>query len=216
MVHRLKLGISGNNIIGINKEKKNMEEVWKDIKGFEGLYQISNFGNVKSLDRTVKIIGKNQFGTFITYKQIKGKILSQSINKYGYCQVVLYKNGKGFNKLVHQLVAIAFIDNVENKPTVNHKDGNKTNNYETNLEWATEKEQQNHSRNIFGHKSIISQKCRDCRKYKTQQKRVERSDGMKFNSIKEAANGNESLRKHISEVCKGKRNYAGGYSWKYI
>ena len=87
MVHRLKLGIFGNNIIGINKEKKNMEEVWKNIEGFEGLYQISNFGNVKSLDRTVKVIGKNQFGTFITYKQIKGKILSQSTNKYGYCPV---------------------------------------------------------------------------------------------------------------------------------
>ena len=58
MVHPLKLGISGNNIIGINKEKKSMEEIWKNIKGFEGLYQISNFGNVKSLDRTVKVIGK--------------------------------------------------------------------------------------------------------------------------------------------------------------
>lgn len=193
-----------------------MEEIWKNIKGFEGLYQISNFGNVKSLDRTVKVIGKNQFGTFITYKQIKGKMLSQSINKYGYYQVVLYKNGKKYNKLVHQLVAKAFIPNPQNKPTVNHIDGIKTRNIVNNLEWATQKEQQWHSINILGHKHIISQKCRDCRKYKTQQKRVERSDGMKFNSIKEAANGNKSLRKHILEVCKGKRIYAGGYSWKYI
>lgn len=193
-----------------------MDEKWVDIIGYEGIYQVSNCGRVKSLDRIIYFTGANQFGSFSTSKKIKGRIIQPSLNKDGYYQISLYKNGKAENKFVHQLVAIAFIPNPQNKPTVNHRDGEKTNNNANNLEWATEKEQQYHSRNVLGNKSFISEKCRLCRKYKSQQKKVERSDGVKFNSIKEAANGDESLRKHISEVCKGKRKFAGGYSWRYI
>lgn len=209
-----KLGAFGKLTNGIRGGL--MEEVWNDVVGFEGLYKVSNLGSVKSLDRILQTIGANQFGSYPMTKLIKGKVLSPAINQDGYYQVVLYKSGKKYNKLVHQLVAEAFIPNPQNKPTVNHIDGIKTRNIVNNLEWATEKEQQWHSISILGHKHIISQKCRDCRKYDTQQKKVERSDGMVFNSIKEASNGNESLRKHISDVCKGRRRFAGGYSWKYV
>ena len=193
-----------------------MKEIWKDVIGFEGLYEISNYGNLKSKDRIVHYLGKNQFGTYPATKLFKGKMITPVLNQHKYYQVALYKNGKSFNKLVHQLVAEAFIPNPENKPTVNHKDGNKINNKVENLEWATAKEQTYHSINVLGHKFYITQQCRDARKYKSQQKRVRKSDGKEFNSIKEASNGDENLRKHISDVCKGRRHFAGGYSWEYI
>ena len=95
-----------------------MEEIWKDKKDYEGHYQVSNFGRVKSI----------KFG-----KEI---ILKQSI-RHGYYYVGLLKNGKHKNYLVHRLVAEAFLENPDNLPQVNHKDENKQNNVVSNLEWCT-------------------------------------------------------------------------------
>ena len=119
-------------------------EVWKDIKDYEGLYKISNLGNIESLDKNKIIKSSNQFKQFIAKRIYKGKRISQVLNKNGYYQVALYKNGKSCNKLVHRLVAHEFLDNVENKPTVNHINGIKTDNRVENLEWATYKEQTIH------------------------------------------------------------------------
>lgn len=168
-------------------------EIWKDVKGYEGIYKISDYGSLKS--------NKN-------YKKA-------SVNKYGYYQTTLYKNGKKRNALVHRLVAEAFLPNPNNKPTINHKDGNKLNNRVDNLEWATNKEQTNHSINVLGNKSVISDKCRK-RQIELHQRKVKRSDGMVFESIKIASDGNESLRKHINACCRGQRKTAGGYSWEYV
>lgn len=96
-----------------------MEEIWKDIKDYEGLYQVSSFGRVKS---------------FYTNRILKG-----SEDSWGYLQVKLYKNGIKSNKKMHRLVAQSFIPNPENKPEVNHIDENKTNNKLSNLEWSTAK-----------------------------------------------------------------------------
>lgn len=101
------------------------EQVWKDIIGYEGLYQISNFGNVINVK---------------TKKPLKGKK-----DKKGYLCVVLYSNGKRKEHKRHRLVALNFIPNPFNKPEVNHKDGDKANNYVDNLEWATTKENINHA-----------------------------------------------------------------------
>lgn len=102
-----------------------MEEIWKDIAGLEGLYQVSTYGRVKSL------------------KYGKERILKQSKNSSGYLTVSLYIEGKTFSKVVHRLVAIAFIPNPENKIEVNHIDEDKKNNRLENLNWMTSKENSN-------------------------------------------------------------------------
>ena len=113
-------------------------ENWKDIIGYEGLYQVSNLGNVKSLSKTVLNRGK--------YPSIsKEKIFKYRIDKYGYALFRFTKNNKRKNILGHRLVALAFLPNPENKPQVNHIDGNKLNNNMDNLEWNTAKENVNHS-----------------------------------------------------------------------
>ena len=190
-------------------------EKWKDVVGYEGIYQVSNLGNIKSLDRVVELKSKNQFTGFTTLRLTKGKNISKVVNTKGYYQIALYKNGVMKNKLLHRLIAEAFIPNPENKPTVNHIDGNKLNDNLENLEWATSKEQTQHAIKKLNFKSVISKQCRD-RQKELHQRKVRRSDGVIFNSIKEASMGNDLVRRHISEVCKGKRKSTGGYSWEYV
>lgn len=114
-------------------------EIYKDIIGFENIYQISNLGNVRSLDRLVRS-HKDKTRT------IKGKSYIPYIGLRGYKTVNL-RIAKNIKLIpIHRLVAIAFIDNPDNKPCVNHKDGNKLNNEISNLEWVTYKENNNHAR----------------------------------------------------------------------
>jgi hypothetical protein len=106
-------------------------EVWKDIEGYEGIYQVSSLGAVKSLDR---LDGRGH--------KILGKLLKTGNDVRGYQQVSLSKNGKATVRRVHRLVAETFIPNPEEKPQVNHIDGYKTNNTVDNLEWTTSLEKQ--------------------------------------------------------------------------
>lgn len=117
-----------------------MEEVWKDIAGFEGRYQISRHGQVCSLGRKVN----SRWGK---YRTVKTRILATFITKEGYETVDIARQKKF---LVHRLVAQAFIPNPENKPCVNHLDGDKTNNHVSNLEWCTYQENERHSFNVLG------------------------------------------------------------------
>lgn len=117
------------------------KRIWKDIEGFEGFYQVSNDGKVRSLDRYVK--GRNG-----KKRRIKGKILKPIYNKHkcGYVQVVasLCKDSKPYYLLVNRLVAKAFIPNPNNLTDVNHKDENPLNNHVRNLEWMSHKDNCNY------------------------------------------------------------------------
>ncbi|MDD5589071.1 MAG: NUMOD4 domain-containing protein [Candidatus Nanoarchaeia archaeon] len=121
-----------NNIV--NKENHVEQEIWKDIENYEGLYQVSNYGGIKSLTRKT-IYGRRK--NKIYYRIIKEKILKPQKHKNLYLCVTLSKNNIKKIYLVSRLVSTAFIPNTENKPQVNHIDGNKQNNYLWNLEWAT-------------------------------------------------------------------------------
>lgn len=115
-----------------------MKEIWKDIKGYEGLYQVSNLGNVKSL---AKIIHMKKYD-----KKTEDKILKLDLNKRGYLYIALCKNAKYKKFRVNRLVAETFIPNPKNLPQVNHIDRNVLNNNVNNLEWCTNIENMKHAR----------------------------------------------------------------------
>ena len=113
-----------------------MKEIWEDIPNYEGLYQASNLGRIRSVDRYKEVIIKNQYGEYKRTKFFKSYVLKQQ-TYMGYKCVQLHINGKYKWEKVHRLVAKAFVPNPENKPQVNHIDGNKSNNNVSNLKWTT-------------------------------------------------------------------------------
>ena len=113
-------------------------EIWKDISGYEGCYQVSNHGRVKSLAR--------QCWNGKTYYGIPEKILKPYLRNDNRLQVSLWKDGKAKSSKISRLVALAFIPNPDNKPEVNHKNGNTLNNHDWNLDWMTTAENDEHAR----------------------------------------------------------------------
>lgn len=143
-------------------------EIWRDVKGYEGLYQVSNLGQVKSISfRNNKI------------KKTRSKILKLTESKNGRIYVMLYKDGKRKNKTVHRLVASAFIKNPFNYAEINHIDGNPKNNNVSNLEWCDRNYNQKHA--YTNGLSYMS------RKNKEMSKAVIRSDGKIYESIRACA-----------------------------
>ena len=118
-----------------------MQEIWKDVKGFEGFYQVSNLGRVRSLDRIA--VSENR-----STQKIKGAIKKVKVGKNGYYMVMFYKDSKYKCAYVHRLVAQAFIPNPDNLPQVNHKDEIRTNNCVDNLEWCDSKYNNNYGTKI--------------------------------------------------------------------
>lgn len=127
-----------------------MEEIWKKVIGFEESYEVNNFGNVRSFDRLIKCKKKTEYFLFF-----KGYPIKQKLSFFKYLCVSLKKNQKHSIKVVHRLVAEAFLENPDNKNQVNHIDGNKENNCVSNLEWVTSSENCIHSNKILGRKGII-------------------------------------------------------------
>lgn len=116
----------------------NSIEVWKDVKGYEGLYQVSNLGRVRSLDR---IVSRNKRGSFL----LRGKLASFYTDKDGYLGIGLTKNKKQTSYRAHRIVTDVFVPNPHNKPEVNHINGIKHDNRAVNLEWSTSSENQKHA-----------------------------------------------------------------------
>ena len=117
-----------------------MEEIWRDIKDYETLYQVSDLGRVKSMERL-------RIGNHGALTKVHEKIMTFKIDKNGYHCLSLSKDNKTKMKRVSRLVAEAFIPNPENKPEVNHKDCNKSNNNVNNLEWVSKIENEEHAKN---------------------------------------------------------------------
>ena len=184
-----------------------MQEEWRDIKGFEGYYQVSNLGRVRSVDRVIINTGNKGENKRSHYK---GKILRQAHRNKGYLGVILTKNSKQHSFSVHRLVAQAFIPNIKNLPQINHKDENKENNSVDNLEWCDCKYNINYGswrqKQSYSHKGKYSKKV----------VQLDKSGHLikMFNSITEAEK--ETGIRHISAVARGQRKYAGGYIWKFL
>ncbi|MDT9337789.1 NUMOD4 domain-containing protein [Clostridium perfringens] len=178
-----------------------VSEEWRDIEGYEGLYQISSLGKVNSLNYN---------------NSKKEKLLKPVKYNSGYLIVCLYKNGIMKRIPVHRLVALAFIPNFENKPYVNHKDENKSNNTLENLEWCTAKENANYG-------------TRNERLGKNQPKVKKKNNGnskavlginLKNGLILEYPSAAEAQRNgfnrgDLSECCLGRRKTHKGFKWKY-
>ena len=125
-----------------------MEEIWKDVKGYEGLYQVSNYGRVKSMERTVSC---HKF--FV--KNWKEKILKPTLQNNGYYSLPLFREGKMKRYSVHRLVALAFVENGNNKKIVDHINGDKKDNRAINLRWVTSKENTNNVNTKFNMKNTF-------------------------------------------------------------
>lgn len=190
-----------------------MKEIWKDIKGYEGLYQISNFGNVKSLDRY--IINKNGDKQYFP-----GKYLTQGVSD-NYLKVTLSKSNKQRTFRVHILVARTFIPNPENKPEVNHMDGDKSNNRVDNLEWNTRSENELHAYKNGLAKPSDKQKQAVAKYAKENYSKKVIQYSLNGEFIKEWNSMHDVWRElgirpsYICRCCKGLRNQTYGYVWKY-
>lgn len=178
-----------------------MEEIWKDVKGFEGFYQISSLGRVKSLPRN---------GTINSERILKPN------NVRGYLQVVLNKKGDKSYKKVHRLVAENFIENPLNKREVNHIDGNKHNNNLSNLEWVTSSENQIHAYKLGLQKLHPRRGSENNLSKKIMQLDLEGNLIRIWDSIGEASRNLSIANQNISVCLRRKQNKTNGYKWEYV
>jgi hypothetical protein len=177
----------------------NLTEIFKPIKGFEGLYSISNLGRVKSHERkTYHPLYKEQL--------IKERILKLFPDRQDYLKVSLCKNGKLKTYLLHRFIAEAFIPNPENKPCINHIDGCKTNNKISNLEWCTVSENNYHSYKLNLKKPLNKP---------VNQLDLNGTIIKRWESISDATNNLGICFSGVSGCLAGKKKTARGFKWQY-
>ena len=185
-----------------------MEEIWKDIKGQEGVYKESNLGRVLSCDRHIEIHYKN--GKTIYY-HLKERFLNINKNNKGYCVVNLTYNRKTKHKLIHRLVAESFIPNPNNLPEINHKDENKSNNRVDNLEWCTRKQNNNYGiQSKDGRRTTSKLRMKKVAQYNDKGELIQILDGIRLAEEKTGVDN-----RNIVTSCKNKNRKAGGFKWKY-
>lgn len=180
-------------------------EIWKDIIGYEGYYQISNLGNVKSLNRIVK----NKNGYRNTGERLL-KIYSPKDSQH-YPFVILCKNGKTENKLIHRLVATAFVTNGDpiHKTQVNHIDENKMNNSSDNLEWCTPKYNAEYGTRIERTKKSTTNN-------QSWKRVLCEETGKTYRSIRSASMDTGDCEHTIARMCNGLKTKNLKYHWRYV
>lgn len=180
-----------------------MHEIWKDIDGYENLYQVSNLGNVRSLN----------------YRHTrKPNNIAKAKNRDGYSTVRMNKFGKRAVKQIHQLVAKTFIPNPENKPEVNHKDGNKENNQVSNLEWVTSKENTKHAIDVLQFNFLPNRKITGGKHHAAKPVYQYEKNGnliKKWGCVSDAARYLNHRPDNIIKNCNGQLKSAYGFIWKY-
>lgn len=180
----------------MKKGQKTNKEVWKKIKNFDK-YQISYLGNIRRYNKASSYDKRIPEYTYLKPQKIKR----------GYMQVVLYKNSKPYKRSIHRLVAEAFIPNPENKPQVNHKDENPSNNCVNNLEWCDNWYNTHYGNHI---ENVRKKHLKTINQYDINSVLIK-----KWESIINASEKLNIDSSSITKVCKGKRKSAGGYIWKY-
>lgn len=180
-------------------------EIWLPIQGYEGLYEVSNMGRIKTLERTY-------YGGVVPVK-IKTRLRKLVVSKKGYLSLLLSKDGIDKQFKVHRLVAEAFIPNIENKPQVNHKNGIKSDNRIENLEWATNKENCVHSWEVLNRASYLQPSGFDCKYSKPV---FCETFGLTFGSTKKAAEYLGLNATRIGKVCKEILVHTHGLTFRYI
>lgn len=168
-----------------------MEEIWKDITHYEGLYQVSNLGRVRTV--------------------ATGKIKVQSDNGKGYQKVNLWKNGKGRNEYVHRLVALAFIPNPEKLPQVNHKDEDKANNFADNLEWCDNSYNNSYGTKIERQVETMLNNGKTC--FKVAKCDSEGNIINTYRSMREAERENGMANSALSAYFINNYKQCGGFTW---
>ena len=179
-----------------------MEEIWKDIAGYEGKYQVSNLGRVRSLPRTfLDVNGRRQI--------FKGCVLKRILRKNGYMVVTFYGSGKFHQMMIHRLVAGAFIPNPNNLPMINHKDEDKTNNHVDNLEWCSA--QYNSTYNNIHYRN------KEKRRKAVIQMTLDDEFVAEYESVREAERQTGFRNSNISAACRGekKTKQSYGFHWKF-
>lgn len=175
-------------------------ENWKAVNGFEGWYEVSDKGRIRSVERTIThSCGKVQTNP--------SKILKPQLQKIGkgYFTVQLYKNSKHYKRYLHRLIAEHFIPNLDNKPQVNHIDGNPRNNSIDNLEWVTVSENLQHA--IDNNLQVKNKPVRRINRY---------GDIKEYESLQAAKEDGFRTTDHISKCCKGLKETYRGYRWEFI
>ena len=189
-----------------------MEEIWKDIPEWEGFYQASTFGRVRSVDRV--LITQNSHG-FLSPRKHKGEIISPNTNNRGYLYLCLCKdNNHHWFAKVHRLIAMTFLPNPNHLSDVNHKDGNKLNNKVENLEWCSHSENQKHAL-----RTGLNVKPYAAGKYKKAVLQIDpitKDVVAEFDSITAATlYFGKTNTTNIGNVLNGRHKIAYGFEWKY-
>ena len=184
-------------------------EIWKDIPGYEGLYQASSEGRIKSLGRTQPECWKD--GTHFRIHKFPEKIMKFRYNANGYAQVNLFKQNKDRkNASVHRLVAMSFLENPKNLPCINHKDENPKNNKVSNLEWCTQTYNVNYGNRIKKYRQTRGVKVD---RYTLNNVFIDSWESM--NNAAENVYGSRLKEADIRYNCLGKIKQVGEYKWKF-